>query len=149
VTLRTATAADLPRVAALERAVFPQDPLPLLALVQYRELFEPLFLVVEGAEGLDAYGVAGIAAGGRVGWLLSAAVAPSARGRGLGGALTQALVARLWAAGVVEIRATVAPTNTPSRRMLAAAGLEVLETAPDYFGPGEDRLILSARRPEA
>jgi len=129
-------------VAELERAAFAQDALPLVALVQYLALAQELFVVVEGAAGLLAYGAAAIAADARTGWLLSAAVAPEARGQGVGGALTRELVARLQARGVVEVLATVAPHNTASRRMLSAAGLTVQAELPDYFGPGEHRLLM-------
>lgn len=142
VALRDATPADLAAIEALERAAFPQDPLPRVTLVQYLELFEGLFLVADGGAALLAYAVAGVTGEGRIGWLLSAAVASEARGQGLGSALTQALVDRLRARGLFEIRATVAPHNTASRRMLSAAGLTVQAELPDYFGPGEHRLLM-------
>ena len=146
--VRTATRADLSQVAALERACFPQDPLPMIALVQYHALFGDLFVVVDAPDGLAAYGVAGLTAAAETGSLLGAAVAPAARGQGLGAAVTEALVARLRARGALRILATVAPANTASRRMLAAAGLTVQEELQDYFGPGEARLLMSWTAPD-
>ena len=46
------------------------------------------------------------------------------------------------AKGIREIRLTVAPSNTAGRSLYAANGYHESELEPDYFGPGEDRIIM-------
>lgn len=90
VVLRPARPEDLPAVLALLEAA----GLPTAGVAEWL----PRFVVAEGAGGLA--GVAGLEAYGDDALLRSVAVAEGWRGRGLGGRLTDAVLASAAAAGV-------------------------------------------------
>lgn len=79
----------------------------------------------------------------RVGWVLSVAVA--ADGAGLGTRLTAACVAGLEALGVERVRLTVAPDNARAIAVYAKLGFAEVGLDPDFFGPGEARLVMERR----
>lgn len=77
-------------------------------------------------------------------WLLDVAVRPEVRGRGIALLLLDASTNALRAAGVRSIKATVSPSNAASRRLLSTRGFAVVDDVDDYFGPGQDRLVMYA-----
>jgi ribosomal-protein-alanine N-acetyltransferase len=81
------------------------------------------------------------------GWILSAATHPAWRGRGIGQALLQQLLATLDAAGLTEIRLTVHPGNTVACRLYERAGFVCEARDEAYFGPDQPRLIMVRRKP--
>ncbi|MFN3596881.1 MAG: GNAT family N-acetyltransferase [Rubricoccaceae bacterium] len=144
--LRPATPADAPALAALDAEAFSAEGYPVFVFRQWLDLFEGLVFVAEGA-GPDAgalagYAAAGVAADGACGWILSAGVTPAARGRGLARRLAQAALDALAARGIREVRLTVAPGNAAARAVYRHLGFADEALVPDYFGPGEDRLVM-------
>jgi ribosomal-protein-alanine N-acetyltransferase len=72
------------------------------------------------------------------------ALAPSARGKGIGSAAVAALVGRLAGVpGIREVTAITGAQNTPSRRLLERQGFRLAGTLPDT---GEVRYTLSVSR---
>lgn len=136
--------ADLGRVHALEVACFgPAGALPLLAFVQYFELFGPWFLVAERSGEIIGYAVAGRSVtDSALGWALGVAVAPGCEARGVGRALLRAQLALMAEAGVTTVLATASPGNARSRALLGGLGFASIGKHGDYFGPGQDRLLL-------
>ncbi|ASG21723.1 ribosomal-protein-alanine acetyltransferase [Nitrospirillum viridazoti CBAmc] len=68
--------------------------------------------------------------------ILTIGVTPTARGRGLGTALTQACVDTAAAAGAAALYLEVAETNAPARRLYAATGFEPVGRRANYYHLG-------------
>jgi ribosomal-protein-alanine N-acetyltransferase len=102
---------------------------------------DPLaFLLVEG----DAAFLAGRAVAGEA-ELLTLAVAPEARRRGLGRGLVARFVYQARARGATEAFLEVAADNAAAIALYHAAGFTPAGRRRDYFAPGTDALVL--RRP--
>lgn len=77
-------------------------------------------------------------------------VGPGARGRGVGGALLDALVASTEAAGVWTLQSGIFPENTASLRLHARAGFRVIgtrERVARQRGVWRDVVLLERRSP--
>ncbi|MCL2919360.1 GNAT family N-acetyltransferase [Shewanella litorisediminis] len=72
-----------------------------------------------------------------IGWILSVAVLDSHRGCGVG----KALMNQCLSLGFASLKLTVAPDN-PARHLYFKLGFQQQAFERDYFGPGEDRLLL-------
>ncbi|TWB47188.1 GNAT family N-acetyltransferase [Nitrospirillum viridazoti] len=68
--------------------------------------------------------------------ILTIGVTPTARGRGLGTALTQACVDTAATAGAAALYLEVAETNAPARRLYAATGFEPVGRRANYYHLG-------------
>ena len=87
ITLRPARPDDLPDLLAIEAASFTGDRLSRRALRRWLRVPYGRCLVAERAGAIVAYGLASLHRAGRVARIYSLAVAPGARGSGLGGRL--------------------------------------------------------------
>lgn len=143
--LRPARESDLDAVARLDAVVFPEDPYPYFVLRQLTELPGLGLSVIADGESLRGYVLYAAAPGADVGWLLSLGVDPAHRGRGYGRWLVAEALRRTVAEGVTETRATVRPDNTASLAICHSLGFVEVAYLPDYFGPGDDRLLLVRR----
>ncbi len=76
-------------------------------------------------------------------WIIRMRIADNCQGRGLGRMLTSALIAGLQKKGARRIFMTVSPSDIPAVRLYKSAGFCETAFKPDYFGTGEDPLILS------
>ena len=76
------------------------------------------------------------------------AIRPSHRGRGLGTALVQAVLAHATAVGALRATLEVRESNTGARRLYERLGFHVRGRRPGYYiGPVEDALIFWWDRP--
>lgn len=141
--LRPAQRPDLPRVVALDREVFGDPTYPDFFFRQALDLWAPLLWVAGSGDTLDGYTLGALGTGGS-GWVLSLGVRRSARGRGLGRGLLDAVVGALRDAGARSVELTVHP-DSAAVRLYEAAGFEVVGREEDYFGPGAPRLRLGCR----
>jgi ribosomal protein S18 acetylase RimI-like enzyme len=73
--------------------------------------------------------------------LLRIAVAPEARGQGLGRALLEACQRDLAGEGLVLLFLEVRPTNAPAIRLYEACGWEPCGRRLRYYSDGEDALL--------
>jgi ribosomal-protein-alanine N-acetyltransferase len=69
-------------------------------------------------------------------------VAKKHRGAGIGKALTVDLLSLLRGRGVADVLLTVDPANTAAIGLYLTTGFTVARTVDDYFGPGEQRLVM-------
>jgi ribosomal-protein-alanine N-acetyltransferase len=135
---------DLEKINELERNCFPNSPaLPMVALVQYFDLFQKTFVVAEAMETVVGFAIAGTCSmNSQSAWILDAAVRSEYRKLGIASAMLEELVDRLKQGGVLNVKATVSPTNAGSRRMLEKCGFQTTREIDEYFGKGESRLFL-------
>ena len=75
------------------------------------------------------------------GWVLSLAVLPEARGFGLAERMMRQMETNMEGLQISELQLTVDPAN-PAQRLYYRLGYQLVEEVADYFGPGEDRLVL-------
>ncbi len=131
---------DLPEVVAIERASFPNPWTGALFLQE---------LQVGFSRTIVARGEDGAILGYLCRWLvadeihvLNVAVAPSARGSGLGAALVRQVLDEAAVRRVVAVTLEVRRSNTAGRRLYDSFGFEEVGARPNYYGRGEDALIL-------
>ena len=68
-------------------------------------------------------------------------VAPEQRGSGVGRELYERFFAVVNGMGCVVVRCVTSPANADSVAFHEALGFEIDRVAPDYDGPGEDRVL--------
>jgi ribosomal-protein-alanine N-acetyltransferase len=142
--IRPCLRSDLQAVRAIEEACYGvADAFPLIALTQFLELCGGGFVVCEIESLLAGFAIAGTALEDReLGWVLNVAVAPGFQGRRIGPALCENLLSVHSRKGVRRVRATVAPDNARSLKMLQGLGFVMIDNLPDYFGSGQSRLLM-------
>ncbi|WP_344953291.1 N-acetyltransferase [Zobellella aerophila] len=129
----------------LEQAAFGEHGYPDFFFRQALDLWPELLLVAESPGGeLAGYCLGGVGTVPGQGWVLSLAVADAYRGAGIAGALLQRLFTGMAQAGCRQWRLTVAP-ESPAVRLYQRLGFEQEQRVPDYFGPGQSRLVLVRR----
>lgn len=145
VTLRPMRWWDLTEVAALEREVFALDPWTdgqfwgeLAHVPQTRE-----YVVATDGDGIAGY--AGLYAVPPDAEVQTLAVAPRARGTGLGERLLACLVAAARRRGCTRMFLEVRADNAPARRQYERCGFEAGGTRRDYYGPGSDAVVMRRR----
>lgn len=148
--VRDASAADFERLCAIDRAAFGDHAYDRYALRQFIALFPRCVLVAEDRGGTPlGMAVGGLVTPGRCAWVLSVAVVPEARGRGIGRRLAERITQRLHDLGAPEIRLTVAAENVAARTLYESLGYHLVATDASYFGAGEPRLVLQWTPPSA
>ena len=152
VQLREADWRDLARMAALEKKIFPDDAWSEASL--WAELaLRPrrAYLVAEaGADGQDGetlLGYAGLDLAGDLADVMTVAVAPRARGRGVGATMLTGLHSLARDAGARFVMLEVRADNDSALRLYRTHGYEVVRTRPGYYadpagGPAQDALIM-------
>ena len=142
--LRTATHADMHGIWQIDAKVFGEDVYPAFFFRQAMDLWPQLLLVAEHEGHLVGYVLGGLGQERSQGWVLSLAVLPEARGFGLAERMMRQIEANQQALRIDELRLTVAPAN-PAQRLYYRLGYQFMAEVADYFGPGEDRLILAKK----
>jgi len=147
--IRGCRPADLDEVCRIEQTCYGSaHALQRIALTQYFDLCGPAFALAEISSQVVGFAVGGIAVDNdcRIGWLLDVAVLPSFQGRGVGQAVCRYVRERLVNLGIRTVRATIAPGNEQSLKLLGNLEFSVLDDIAEYFGPGQRRLLMEWRR---
>lgn len=141
---------DIGRLVELEREAFADDAWgeatwwSELAGRPRRE-----YVVAQGdgadGEGGDVVGYFGIAHGGDVADVMTIAVAPAARGTGLGRALLDDLVARAAARGAQHLLLEVRADNEPARKLYERNDFQTISVRRRYYQPGDVDAIIMRR----
>lgn len=143
-TMRGVMEEDLPELLRVDREAFPDEPYPYFVLRQLLDLHGDSLLVLDDGEGLHGYVLYVTTQDGYRSWVVSLGVTRDQRGRGLGRRLMLEVLRRLRADGVREVRLTVEPANAAAIMLYRSLGFSSDEgVRKDYFGPGEDRLIMT------
>ncbi|HEX5395827.1 MAG TPA: GNAT family N-acetyltransferase, partial [Candidatus Limnocylindria bacterium] len=110
---------DIPRLAELETELFGADAWS--QRTWWTELAErprrSYVVAVPAAEPDRVLGYAGLDHGGEVADVMTVAVAPTARGQGVGASLVRWLVTRARARGAAYLMLEVRADNVPARRL--------------------------------
>ena len=142
VSVRLAEAGDLSRVYEIERELFAHGSYPYFFFRQALDALPGFFLVALAGSETAGYALGSLQAGDDHGWILSVGVDARHQGRGIGRALTAALVNRFEVRGANAAFLHVSPANTGAVALYTALGFETVRSGQDYFGPGEHRLIM-------
>lgn len=98
------------------------------------------YLVAEDDEGILGY--AGLAVLPPDADIQTVAVAPRAQGAGWGRRLVAALLARARESGGRRVLLEVRADNEVARRLYLALGFRDIARRRDYYGPGEDAVVM-------
>ncbi|MDI1447368.1 N-acetyltransferase [Polyangium sp. 6x1] len=143
--MRIARVSDIAAVFAVERDVFGAHVYPDFFFRQALDLWGDTFFVADGVDGaLDGYVIGASGHEPGVMWVLSLAVRGSSRGRGIGKALMQTLLAAIQARGIASVKLTVHPDNR-AVTLYRNLGFEVVGEEPHYFGEKDPRLVMELR----
>ena len=137
--VRGAGVADLAALAALEHAVFAPEAYPSFFFRQALDLWPTHLWLAADDDTLGGYALGAPAEGGSEGWLLSLAVHPQLRGRGIAVALVRQLLGSFADAGIARVVLTVTPGNVAAVRLYERLGFRMEAEEANYFGPGQRR----------
>jgi ribosomal-protein-alanine N-acetyltransferase len=146
--LRNVTWRDIPRLVELETELFADAAWS--AETWWAELAgrpRRSYVVLEGGDGIEGY--AGVDLGGDVADVMTLAVVPGWRGRGLGDLLVGELVRRAGKSGAGSVMLEVRADNGPARRLYERHGFEEVSVRRRYYrqpdGPDVDALVMRRR----
>ena len=146
--LRNVTWRDIPRLVELETELFADAAWS--AETWWAELAgrpRRSYVVLDGGDGIEGY--AGVDLGGDVADVMTVAVVPGWRGRGLGDLLVGELVRRAGKSGAGSVMLEVRADNGPARRLYERHGFEEVSVRRRYYrqpdGPDVDALVMRRR----
>jgi ribosomal-protein-alanine N-acetyltransferase len=138
ITVRRCRGADLPGVLAIERASFAREAWPRDLFVELLEEWPRLFLVGV-AEGRVAGYIAAVLRG-KAAELVSVAVHPRYRKRGVAAVLMRRVLTLLRKDAIEQCWLMVRPGNRGALRLYRAFGFTRVRRVKDYYGRGRDGL---------
>jgi ribosomal-protein-alanine N-acetyltransferase len=141
--IRQAERGDLDAIVELDETTFDAMAFPRFFVRQACDAFGELLLVAEDDGAVIAYGLGVAQAEREDGWILGMAVAPDQRGQGIGARILVQLLAVFQRLGVARVLLTVEPGNAPARRLYDEHGFVEVDEEPEYFGPGEPRVVMA------
>ncbi|MET9500652.1 GNAT family N-acetyltransferase [Streptomyces sp. NPDC006259] len=142
--IRPATEEDLPHIVRLDEDAFPTAPYPYFVLRQLLASFPDYVFVVDMGEDLGGY-VLSTPPNAARSWILSLGISPPLQRRGLGRQLMTHVLGHLRTQGVRSVTLSVEPRNDTAIALYRSLGFASYPGGPrpDYFGPGEDRLLMT------
>lgn len=148
VTIRSAEERDVPALGALAEAagLFPAD---LLAGVIAPALAggPDIWLIADDGDPVGFAFAEPERMADRVWNMLALGIAPDRQRRGIGAALTRALIARLEADGarLLIVETSSLPDQAAARAFYPALGFEREGTVRDFYADGEDKIVFRRR----
>ncbi len=134
--LREITWRDIPALATLEPELFPDDAWS--EQTWWAELaLRPRRCYVVAEQGGAVVGYAGLDRGGEVADVMTIAVAPPARGKGLGRVLIDCLIRAARRDGAQHLMLEVRADNVAAQRLYSGTGFEMLTVRRKYYQPGD------------
>ena len=141
VTIRKAASFDAGPLHAVETAAFDDTVYPTFFFRQAFDLWPDLLHVAEGARGILGYAMGATTVDPDVAWLLSMAVHPHTRGKGVGSALLASLLDTMRRKEFKFVRLTVEPAS-PARRLYETSQFHEVHAEENYFQPGDSRIVM-------
>ena len=127
---------ELDGILKVEQASFGKDAYDRNLFANYLQRDGELFLVVERGKEICGYSIA-VVRGDRA-ELVSIAVDPKSRRKGVGRALLASTLRRLSRRGVTRVSLTVRPENEPARALYESYGFVKWRKVPGYYEDGTD-----------
>ncbi|MBS7643589.1 ribosomal protein S18-alanine N-acetyltransferase [Candidatus Bathyarchaeota archaeon] len=137
--IRTIKTRDMPRIYEIERLSF-KEPYPPAYLDDLASYASDTFLVVEENSQVLGYVIATIEAN-YLGHIISIAVHPEHRRKGLGKLLMKNIIDLLARKGVSTIRLEVRRGNVVAQRLYKKFGFNLAYVIGGYYSDGEDALV--------
>lgn len=131
---------DLPEVLAIERASFPNPWTGPLFLQELQVGFSRTILACHRTGPIAGYLCRWLVADEV--HVLNVAVSPRWRARGLGGSLVREALDEARRRRATAVTLEVRRSNVAGRRLYESLGFEEVGSRPNYYGRGEDALIL-------
>lgn len=133
---------DLPSVCEIEASSFGEDAFSQSYLKMLMSAYKGSFLVAQIGGAVVGYVVAAIERGG-IGHIVSIAVHPKYRRRGIGTELLKALTDTLQSKELSAVWLEVRQSNKAAIRLYGRIGFEVIGRIRGYYSDGEDAIIMS------
>jgi ribosomal-protein-alanine N-acetyltransferase len=130
---------DLESILQIENHSFPKSPYDWATFLNLHTLFPETFLVyVDANHGQKAQKILGYIVCSRDGHIISIAVLPQHRRKGIGKQLLHTVIV---ASASKEVRAEVRRSNQGAQAFYSKMGFRTIGTVPNYYG-NEDALIV-------
>ena len=144
ITYRQPTALDLPVLTSLERTLFPDYP---WSQAQFKEEIAGIgtsreFLLALNDGSVVGYAGIMVVAAGVPADLLTIAVLPDFRGKGIAQSMLADLESWAKAKSATEVILEVDTKNESAIRLYEFAGYEKISTRANYYGLGVDALVM-------
>lgn len=140
-TVREAKESDLEEVMRIEKASFSKYPFPIEVFEELLRRCPKYFLIAEYKGGISGY-VCGRLVGKSLGLVVSIAVEPALRRRGIGRILMLELESRFREDHVKTVRLEVGVDNDAAIRLYESLGYETVGLRRKYYPDGSDALIM-------
>ncbi len=140
VAIRRALEQDIERIVKIERLSF-RYPYPMELLKSYIARSNACFLVAEVDGEIVGYAIAEHERN-TLGHLISIAVSPQWRGKGIGKALLRAVLRKLKERGVQKVYLEVRKNNLIAQHLYESVGFKCTGEIPNYYPDGEDAVIM-------
>jgi bifunctional N6-L-threonylcarbamoyladenine synthase / protein kinase Bud32 len=147
-TIRPLTEGDIPLVVALESVTFSDAWSAGMFADELAQPSRAWFVAEDEARLLIGYGGVAVLADDDA-HIMNLAVAPAHRGQGLGRRILAALLAAAGELGARRVTLEVRSDNEAAIALYASVGLASVGIRPDYYGPGEDAVIMWGDLPGA
>jgi ribosomal-protein-alanine N-acetyltransferase len=135
------------RIMQIESDSFGEDAYDRNLFAEYQRTFGELFLVAEAAGKVRGYAVAALR-GGRA-ELVSIAVDPKARGKGVASTLLKSTLRRVRLRRAGKISLMVRAANHGAAALYERFGFHKVRRVRDYYEDGEDGLLMFLRFPQS
>ena len=144
VRIRRATLDECAVIAALEEKIFCQHGYSTRQIRYYHARERAFVLVAVDALGIAGYTVGAVNLTGRTPtlWIISLAVVPAQRRRGVGRRLVRAALAAGRRFGAEQAKLQVGTRNLAAQALYASIGFERRGRLVGYFGAGRDAILL-------
>ncbi len=139
--VREAKEEDLETIVRLEKASFPEYPYPFKVFEELLMRCPKYFLIVEYKGRISGY-VCGRLVGKSLGVVVSIAVEPELRRRGIGRILMLELESRFRENHVKTVRLEVGVDNDAAIRLYESLGYETAGLRRKYYPDGSDALVM-------
>ena len=137
--IRRFSFADLDRILKIERQAFPKSPYDVATFLNLYRLYPETFWVyVQRTHGWEKGQILGYIVFARDGHIISIAVDPEWRKKGIGKALLERAMNQ---PRIKKVRAEVRVSNKGAQAFYEQMGFRVVRVVPNYYGD-EDALIV-------
>ncbi|HZT33895.1 MAG TPA: ribosomal protein S18-alanine N-acetyltransferase [Bryobacteraceae bacterium] len=135
--------AQLPRILAIENAAFPREAYNRQMFLELHRDCSPLFYIARYGHAIAGYMVTCTA--GSHAEIVSIAVHPQFRQRGLGAALMRHTLRRLKPAGITQVDLMVRTTNAAAIAFYRRFGFRRARCVAGYYDDGADGILYRLR----